>query len=391
MTIIVTKSGQALTTRAHGRKNARGEIVGTEDLVRHLSEAGHHVVYFGDVYGDLGVQAIKPNNSRISQWMTAREQKERFADDVRRLEDVVRGSARPPLWVEFTGMPASFSFIDNPRGVQPQMSAMRYTAPMLNAMSHFRSPRVCVVTDIRAYPRDGEMSHGCPWLKPAAVLDQGGCAKEWDTTISFVDHRIRAVPGHSESWGYLDWREPSRDPPWRIVGISHCHVGTGFRKKSRLESWNALLGPQGDALDERCVMYGEGWEHWPGYDPRYFPGPLDQADCMTEISRAAASPVVSPDGRFLTSKPYLILSHGCIPIFAPCWGPGMTLPTRSSCWQRTREIYEMGYDERLSTWASMRWEQDFSVIDRLVEDYDSGLYERDEQEWHRRYGGYEER
>jgi hypothetical protein len=409
--VILSKSGQSLTTRASGRKNPRGEQFGTEDLVRHLVEVGHQVVYFGLVDEGLATQyVVRPDTKGIDSFMTNREQQERFNADAERLRAALHSAGwdgvKPPLWIEVCGMPASCSFVNNPRGISPQMSSMRYTAPMLGCMLLMKSPRISVVADVRSYPRDAEMSDGWPQLRPAALLDNYvDGPREVSTQIAFLPYLRRSVNSRSYSWAYLEWREPSLDPKWLVGGVSHCHIATGFRKRRRAEAWDTILGPHGELFSYltpgRCVMRGEGWEEWwgaRGFGRSVFPGPTDWCGVQETLLSSVISPVVAPDDHFVTNKPYIIAAHGCIPVLASgCpheWDPGQDVVTsdtlRCKNWRDAAWWAEQEVTDRAEYLESLRCTmvQDFSIMDSLIEDYERDLLSRDKQEWWNRYGGY---
>src|SRR6185437_1765242 len=399
--IVITKSGQSFQTR-DGDKNPRGEIAGTQDLMKHLSEQGHRVIYFGVTKMTLDDMPwcraiVRPDLSGMHQYMSSAEQQERFADShetlCQALSDEGWDGATPPLWIESCGLSASYSFINNSRGVSPLMSSLRYTAPMLGVMALMRSPRICLVTDTRSYPRDGEMSDKWPELRPAALLDNTQHGLDREMTISFKKYRLRSCDSRSWSWPYLDWLEPCPDEEiqWDICGASHCHVGTGFKKKFRDDAWCQLLGDEGQLFsqgrDDSCVMYGEGWAHWSGYEkcgyPRreiVFKGPADYGHLMRALSVARASPVVAPVPGFVTNKPVIIASRGCLPILGQSWDPtgeiiDMKNFLRSWCWEHSLKIAKLDLQRRSELLMQLRslFRQDFSVIDQLVADYDAGL------------------
>lgn len=412
--VIVSKSGQSFQTR-DGHKNPRGEIAGTQDMIRHLREAGHRVVYFGRHSEDVAAicdAAVQPNTERLDSFETWGSQQKRFADDAQNVYDALDAlkwdGQRPPMIIESCGLSASFSFVGNSRCVQPLMSSMRYTAPLLGLLVKLQTPRICLVTDVRSYPRDGEMSDKWPELAPAALLDntQGGLGKR--QRISFVNYQISGRDSRSWSWPYLEWLEPAEEPMLDLCGASHCHVSTGFRKKERLTQWEAMLGANGSLFNalprDRVRMYGEGWEAYEpsAKYPECFPGPATFSSLMGSLSVAKISPVVAPEDRFITNKPVIIASRGCLPVMTcdpiderHTWDPRGTVidlghRLRVNFWEDTFRLTQLSYDDRLELHAELKtaFKQDFSVIDQLVEDYHSGLYERDRGEWHKRYGGY---
>jgi len=419
--IIVSKSGQSFQTR-DGDKNPRGEIAGTQDMIRHLSEEGHKVIYFGQHQGDIPYCAatIKPYLEGMSSYQTWREQQNRFEIDtthlISELTDQGWDGRRPPLWIESCGLSASYSHVGNKRGVTCLLSSMRYTAPILGAMRLLQAPRICLVTDVRSYPRDGEMRDDFPELRPAALLDntQGGLDK---TMIAgFQKWHVRSRDSQSWSWPYLEWLPPCETTMWDVCGASHCHIKTGFRKKWRNDAWSMLLGREGQLLKsvgERGIMYGEGWEHWSGYDwvgpndeiggirEYQFPGPCSYPKLMRALSVAKCSPVVAPDERFVTNKPVIIASRGCLPVLlenhAHAWDPDYEIiprvhALRAERWDETLMVSRYKFEQRLELWNELKLclgRQRFDTIDQLVADYEGGLYESDRQEWHQRYGGYE--
>lgn len=417
-TIVVSKTGGVLMTRSLKNRNPRGEQVGTEDMINHLVEVGHKVLFFGPVEGELPCPIVRPNTEGIFAMMSSGEQVERFDLDENMLRAALSSHCTPSpigervLWLESAGKPASMNFIRNPRSITVQMSAMRYSAPIMAMIVRLKADRVTFCTDQRAYPRDGEMTDGWPELRPKALLDM--CTHNYDTRIAWQDYERRSVQCWGASWGRLEQKclVADADRDLDLVGISHCHVTSGFRKKLRRKAWHTLLGKHGElfsALREQAaitpyVMYGEGWSEMPelGY-PKAFPGVIDAGDQVNFVlDRAKTTPVISPENfQYLTSKPWLSVARGCLPVLATdcphAWDPeGQVVPLTHPCrgydWECTlrlirskaREEIVADLRERL---GGPRWH----VLDAMVDDWEGGLCENDKDLWYERYGGYRPR
>lgn len=300
MRLLINKGGMVFRTRAANTGgSATGEVGETEGLIRHLVARGHDLVYFGRCVGELPcpiVQSCCPAD--LSEWSTSAYQKECFAEDIKNLEPYGPFAGL----IQVCGYSPTFSHIDNPRGAIVQASGVRYSAPTLNVIQHFKLKRICVNNDPRTYPKDQEMSYGWDYCRPAALLDQ--CGGDTLQTVGGRKYIRRSVYAGCESWAYLD-RLPNTHGECTVV--AHAHIKDGCKQAARDASWvNVLQGTP-------YKVYGKGWEHFSLYDDQRFMGPVNPSKVPGILSNSIASPCVAQEN-FYTGKPYVLWASGCVPI-----------------------------------------------------------------------------
>ena len=405
-TIIVSKLGMTFKPKT-SRDNQRslGEASGTTDgLMRHLVECGFNVVYFGRYVGDPieGITVVQPDLSGLDCYCLMGDQKERFAENIRQLEELPNFD--PLCFIDVCGPTSSSSLIDNPRCAGVPTYAIKYIAPQLSIMQHFKLPRICVNNDVRNYPRNHEMSQGWEHVRPAAFLDQ--IAIEKPMTIGFKKHIRKSVWGKPEGWmRMLPVEGVERSVP--AVVIAHAHIATGYKHKRRADAFDDILFPLADLAElyhKGLRIYGDGWEHYPLQTSMtdLFAGLITPNEVMTELARARCCPCVAPGPGFITNKPHICIAQGCIPLLYGDGNHPLTFdPTglllklnhhtrvvipgdlaRTAKQLENNDLYEMALDY----WRTI-CQPDFSIIDGCLTDLQAGLA-IDSDTWWDRYGGY---
>lgn len=302
--IIVTKSGSVFRTRdAASTASAVGENGETEGILRHLAaDKRLRVIYFGKWRGGEipGVTVVEADTNGLSELSTGDEQRTCFDNDVQRLLPYAPFIGL----INVSGLPPTFSHIDNPNGAFVQSAAVHYTAPMLNVLQHFKLKRCVVNNDPRSYPRDQEMSMGWPHCRPVALLDQ--CNTTRVTTIGGRSHRRVSVYARCESWGYLPKCEMghSRRP---ALCIAHAHIADGIKKGSE-DAWDVVL--DGTIFP----VYGRGWQKTRHYDDSRWMREVPATDVAEHLATAKTCPIVAHTPGFYTGKPYVCLASGCLPL-----------------------------------------------------------------------------
>jgi hypothetical protein len=410
-TIIVSKGGSVFRTREEGEKKASssGEQGDTEGLLRHLLTLDLQVVYFGHYRGEPlcdektgnTLCLVTPNTEGITEWSLETEQEVRFRDDEDHLEAVCE--SYPHAYINVCGYSPTFSMIGNPKGVTVQCCNVLYSAPMLNAIRHFKVPRILVNNDPRSYPKDQEMSLMYPEVIPAALLDQRDLdAKQ---VIGGQEFERRSVYAACESWLYLEdvaheWKDRKTI---ECCTIAHCHIGDGTKRKGRDSSWQTILSPKEDVdylYDRGFRIYGSGWEHFSQYDLELMPGKLRQDECVALARETICCPVTSCGDWFYTGKPFTLLKNGCLPIL---YGDG-TDPytwdfagryvgldhrlriTKPGDLKRRVKTHVEFYDELLEYYRE-RFTPNFAKLDKCLNDLAEGRDCKTE-EWFTEFGGY---
>lgn len=392
-TILVTKTGMSFTSRAFAKGNALGEQGDTEGVMRHLVHRGDvRVVYYGKFRGDIiseGIchAAIQSDTEGLDEDSIGSEsgavlQRDLIAHDAEKL-----AAHEPVAFLEACGPPSTFSRIDNPKGSRVLVQGIRYTAPQLGVMHALRLPRLCLVNDIRCYPRDQEMSYGWPEARPVALLDQ--VEQRFSKVVGGVPYWVHARYGALESMCHLP---PRAGEPWQrrlpCQVFMHAHVEDGFRKEGRRDSMHKLFGEW-----PSMPVYGKGWEHvFEGMSAQV----LSPQRCLDEMARTLCSPCVACQRGYRSNKPYVLVSQGCIPVmyggdedeFAK-W-PYEQVPFRATRPGDLEEIARLfSLDETLYrdtlTWWKQRLRRDTRVVDAMVNDVIDGTLVDGA------YGGYERR
>jgi hypothetical protein len=380
-----------------------GEI---EGLLRHLVETDRwDVVYFGRWDGPSldGVHVIEPYVKGFDEFTTQRMQERGFARDEAALEAL-------PFWnplcmLEFTGMPTSTGFINNPEGSRPAAMSVRYVAPMLHVLERYKIPRFLINNDIRSYPRNQEMSWGFEWTRPLALLDQTACDKR--VTVGGKQFLRRSVLSQTESWTWTPKvKDVIKDVPACI--IAHCYMHSKFHgRDNRVSAFDTILSPTEDAVElmNRDVkIYGRDWEHYHRYDALrpMFAGCVLLSECAAAMAASVCCPCVAPGPRFVTNKIHFLTSQNCVPLL---FGDGEHTLTYDaleqylsleSDWRvarpgdfkrRVNELEDpIRYSDELAYWKSVtrpNFELVDAMLDRLVH-YDDPRSDT----WFDAFGGY---
>jgi hypothetical protein len=299
-------------------------------------------------------------------------------------------------FINVAGYAPTFSHVDNPRGAAVQAAAVRYTAPMHNALNVLRIPRIVINNDPRTYPRDQEMSYGWDYSRPAALLDQrNGMTVGVVGGKKYVKH---SVHGYCESWGHVP--ELSNSLDIAATAIAHAHLDDGIRSGDP-SAWDIVLG---GGLPEGFRVIGRGWDHYHAYDPVLMPGPVRSTEVGPILAQAMCCPVVSHSPGFYTGKPYVCIANGCIPLL---FGDGrhthtydprgdlvpLTHHTRIRVKGDLKRISETFFSDREWYWETLkqfrqifvpRWDK----LDQLVDDLVAGVDWQTDRGWRERYGGY---
>ena len=400
-TVLITKIGSVCYTKEYTRtkrnlKNAaRGEQGTTEAVVNHLLKRGDiRVVYFGKWYGELpeGLIYVEWENKGLGAYSLSKEQKDKFKIDIARLDKY----APFTCFVTIAGYAANNSLLDNEYQVICQACSVRMIGPVINVLDHYKLPRIVVLNDIRNYPNEHEMTWFTPYMRPAALLSQR--EREWSRIIHGKRWYISERYAAAEHWRDFDEKtQPNKTHDCLIVG--HAHMKDGKKLKHHDEAWRKILN---SFLPINFKIYGSGWEHFSGYDPKIMPG-LANADEI--FSKAKTTVITITGGELYTNKARFALSKNCLPLFYGRGGPhtmdplGKYIPLDDPS-----RIYEPGslwdvvqtYCRNPATRQNVidrLWEKtkpDWSMLDNCINDLINGR-DYNTPEWRADYGGYYER
>ena len=379
MRILVTKVGCVFKTRDYS-SNPVGEQGETEGVIRHLIAQGHEVIYFGKSYGleDLVSHVITPTGfkgTHLADTLTAEEQYAAGDLDYENLKAV--GADECDAWIHVLGYSATSSLINNRSGATVQNASINYIGPVILAAKNLGIPIIAVNNDPRTYLKTQEFANQYPECLPIALLDQSEHVKV--RTIGRTSVVQKATYARCESWGYLPQLENLATTPCTV--IAHAHIKDGCKKAGRADAWEAVLG--GNAFDELPGMrvYGNGWQHFPGYTPERFPGVVKGGDVGPLLACCLASPCVAADVGFYTGKPYVLNASGVIPLMFGdgtnpfTWDPDERLvpfdhPTRvvnPGDLARAVDYAEKHYDELHETFRE-KLVPDFTMLDNCLDD-----------------------
>jgi hypothetical protein len=406
-TVIISKGGSVFRTRDGAAKaSSSGEQGDTEGLLRHLlTFSDLQVVYFGFYRGPrLSVNGntldvVEPYSSGLSEWSLGSEQEERFRKDEEVLESICE--SRPIGYINVCGYSPTFSVIDNPKGATVQQCNVLYTAPMLNAIRHFKVPRILVNNDPRSYPKDQEMSLMWPEVIPAALLDQ--CSTEKFQVVGGVEFFRRSAYAMCESWLHTGVEVNESQPRTPCSIIAHAHIEDGCRQRGRNSTWENILAPAEDLqvlYENGMRVYGAGWEHYVDYDPVLMPGKIKPNECIDVALGSKCCPITACAPYFYTGKPFLLLQCGCLPILYgdgtdpytwDCNGQYMGLDhglriRKPGDLRRQIDSHVENYDEFLPLYRET-FKPNFTVLDACLAELSDGA-DVTTAEWFFKYGGY---
>ncbi len=366
-----------------------------EAIIRHLVKRSDiRVVYFGHFKSRLyntkkkalidGCEIILPHTYDYDEYTTKVEQQEGFALD---LEEVA--ALEPKLIIVSAGYASSVSMLNNPSKVSVQTCALRYYAPLLAIQHALKLQRIVVCNDLRAYPKEQEINYMN--VVPCALLSQR--EQERVTVIAGKRWRRREVLSGAENW-----IEPKRLEAVKTTSctmISHAHIATNFKQPKRDAIFHHILDGE---LPKDFHIYGNGWEHYSGYDPEYMHGPVREP--FELLAQAVSSPMLAPTTNYATYKPKLCVAQRCVPLYwsgeshgvdplheyYPDWAPTRLRKPGDLLW--AAEQLENRDNSKLldALWQKMR--PDFSLLDSCIDDVLSGRDMKSES-WWQKYGGYQ--
>ena len=323
-TILISKMGSVTYSadeqaKRTAKRSSAGEQGTTLAVVDHLLSRGDlTVVFFGTWRGDKpdGLVHVEPDVTGMTDYCTAREQKERWSNDLLKIVPL-----DPKLYVTIAGYASSRCDIGNVAIAAVQLCATRYTAPILNVIERCKLPRIVILNDTRNVPQEGEMSLGWDHVRPVAMLSQRD--KNWSRVIMGKRWDIREVYSAAEHWRDFT-RLPHRDKTAAVTVIGHAHMLDGKRLKGYDDVWQTILGPEKDVeiLKQMGMrVYGKGWEHFSKHDSSYMLGLLKPHHATEILASSKTCPCAITGGELYTNKPRFCLAQTCLPLFYGDGGP----------------------------------------------------------------------
>lgn len=365
-TIIICKGGSVFYTR--DLVIERGEQGETEGIINHLLQRDDvNLVFYGQYrgYEIPGLTVVQSTIKGLDNYSLKKEQIGAFKKDEEQL------AAHDPIaLINVSGQAPTSSLGWNPMGAQILNFAVRYSAPMLMAMGELNLPRICLNNDPRSYPRDQEMRWYSDYCRPVALLDQ--CEQTIPKVVSGESYRVKSVYGACQSWAFQ--HEAENEPLRPAVIVAHAHFKTGI-KMADPARWYELL----DHMPPGTEIYGEGWEHYdgPNKDKLNIKGKLKPGLVFEQFRTSVCGPVVPHTKGFITGKPYVMMSQGCIPIFHPEYDQdNRILPAdhwcrMKSCSEFGKKAHDLWMDkefrEQIKADLREQLKPDWEVFDKLID------------------------
>lgn len=389
-TVVVIKSGSPCYVGGTG--TARGDA-DTPAIIEHLVERGDlDVVFFGAFRGEIpGCRVMDPDlrgifDPRIVFASDADKIDERckpYVDELREL-----GVA---CYIDSTGPEVSWSWPKNDQGASLMISSARYGGPAKRLMHLVPSHRICVVTDPKCYPRDGEFARMWPSLLPHAVLSQE--QRVFDRRVSYVDYKIHTVRSGAEYWLTHRMEPIQNTGEWQVVVAANTHVTdprVGGHGKRPQESDRALLWEE---VLSRCDssntrICGSGWDKTAAYerDPAMFVGILPTMQDVREfLSTGVCGPMITQRKGFASTKPRLYALSGSVPRFAGDYDCDAVLLPQDHPARWGHQSYDIVETLEL---ILERTRPNFSLLDRVVDECVAGRCTWPDPAWLATFGGY---
>lgn len=408
-TILVSKMGMVTYTaeeqaKRPAKKSSAGEQGTTLAVVDHLLKRGDlTVVFFGAWRGETpgGLIHVDPCVYGMDEYMTAKEQRTRWAEDVLHV-----ASYEPRLHVTVAGYASSRCHVGNDALATVQLCATRYTAPILNVIQTFKLPRIVILNDVRNVPQEGEMSLGWDHVRPVAVLSQRD--KNWSRVIMGKRYDIREVYAAAEHWrDFVRLPVIEKTLPCTVIGHAHMQEKKGKRLKGYRHVWHDILAPDEDVERLKFMgmrVYGAGWEHYDRYDPGLMLGVVKPHEVMETLARSKTCPCAITGGELYTNKPRFCLAQRCLPLFYGDGGPYTMDPLGKyqslDSWLRIRKPGDLlkrvqyfdNNEKPRRDLIDALWKAtmpDYSLLDECVDDLLAGRDTGDD-DWWEKFGGYRE-
>ena len=353
----------AAATRSFGRASQLGDQHNAYGILKWLGEEWPGDVHFvGKLEGTPppGVTHFDGiHRGELNfEWDDVAQQRiaDRLIEHLRPLE--------PRAWIDICGSAASKSWIDNPDGIGVQLSAARYIGPSLYAMECLQTPRICIVTDMRNYPRNHEMTwwKGCT---PVAVLGQEN--RDNRITIRGRRYDMRSVYAGVENWFSHGMKAvtPCKPRSEGCVILAHSHLNDARWRKNREKVWTRVF----TALDRAGIdwrLHGSGWEeyrrgvgaHWAAR----LRDPVDSGGVFDLLQTVRCGFVLSPAEGFLTTKVRKYALMGALPLLwdsEPLRYDPTCLSIPDDCAARVRDNEMHGWN--VDGWSS-------NSVDRIVQE-----------------------
>lgn len=412
--IVVAKTGAVYSGGDTPGSKGEADTAPLLDYLTHRYPG--RVAYFGltNCEHTDGVQWFEPDLRGIDYESTGAALRERLDPVIARVNE----AGGVGVVINACGWAPTWSWPDNPARATVFNPGVRYAAPALYLMHKTRSPRVCVLTDPKCYPRDGEMA---TWehARPAALLSQSD--RLMKKTVQGRPYMVRQVLSKCEYWGTYGLRTPPVLPvderPYRVATCANGHFNEARLRGDRRETWDIILRRWLE--DHACVtaVCGGGWEkHELARDMSYgsadaFKGIIPTFYGMLElIGQGECGPMITQVAGFNSTKPRLHALVGSVPLFVgtdpdhphtydaderllPLSHPTRVDLSRDDDLERAAGVARTSEGQEVIQEVLAATEPDFSLLDECIEAFMSGSVKSSKdtltEHWLDKFGGYE--
>lgn len=403
-------------------------------VARALCAAGHDVMCVGRIEGELQYGDIFGNLHHKGSWNQLSWSIKPSLGIDGNMEEIARIRRAVSAWAPTALVNVCGSELTTlspvtakQRGIETIDAAWRYGWPLVEILDELRLPRICVITDVRCYPRESELSlHD--WMRPAAVLSQQTIDFErssagggrWLVMARYAGiERLRLT-------GIRPMRPtPSSELLPRCIALAHAHVDDAVICKNKRELWSWIGSSGAPTID----AYGSGWDNFEGNSlltkktGRRFSlgairpmGEIPHGSQMYEaLSRYPCGPLVPMGHGWVSPKYREYALAGCVPLpygransamddgidlltydYSPVLKDGHCCPvgaqTRFGGPHELNDLLMRCYDQQSFRQEQLelalhRSEPDSSKLLECVEHFAAGL--RDSEMSHELWGGYE--
>ena len=317
MRIVVIRTGSTWWGR---NAPQRPSVLQSQDnhtaVARAIRDGGHNVLCVGRIVGDM------PEGCSALSWLIKLDLKrgpsgepdgtvddstiDRNSDEIRRIVTTI-ADWRPDVLVqvcgsEITTLSPKTCLL---RGVSTYKTLYLYCWPLVEILQELRLPRICVVTDVRCYPRESELDVLGSFMTPRAVLSQQEA--RWRQRVLSSTFEIRAKYAQIERLRMCEIRPMRPDPTARgCVAVANSHMRAARIDKNKRELWQWI------ARDQVIDAYGDGWTEPPGMIcPK---GVLPHEQIYPTMNRYACGPLVPMLHGWVSPKYREYAVAGCLPL-----------------------------------------------------------------------------
>lgn len=365
MRVALVRTGSVWWIDTKGA-SAVGEQNDATGIARYLLDQGHDVCIYARHKGHL-------DGCHHIQWDGIEKDDPQYDHLVEQLKEWA-----PDVIVEISGASPTMSMKNNHKGVTVFDFSILYYACALYTYHKMKMPRLVILNDPRSYPKDQEMTVW-PEVRPAAILSQFPQEKKQRVDGRYYD--VKAIYAGCENWWSWAWPYAEIDNGRKgCTIIAHSHMNDSRLLKNRENVWAWIL----QDVDFDYKVFGKGWEHYDGYDPKIHRGPVHPDMVHTLLQKAECGPMIPITEGWLTAKMRQYLVNGALPLLYGR-GQGVALKYDRDCRVvpddsviRFSDSAELNAAVRIENKAELvehfrkLTEPNFELLDAMIEHFAAG-------------------